>query len=60
MLKVKDLKDGMKVVNEVGTEFEVVGKKGRKYVMLKRLSDGRIWFYDNESLMVEEVKVIEG
>ena len=58
MLKVKDLKDGMKVVNEVGTEFKVVGKKGRKYVMLKRLSDGRVWYYDNYALEGEEVKVI--
>ena len=58
MLKVKDLKDGMKVVNEVGTEFEVVGKKCRKYVMLKRLSDGRVWYYDNYALEGEEVKVI--
>lgn len=58
MLKVKDLKDGMKVVNEVGTEFEVVGKKGRKYVMLKRLSDGRVWYYDNEGLEVQQVKVM--
>lgn len=33
-------------------------RKGRKWVSLERLSDGRIRFYDNESLMVEEVKVI--
>lgn len=58
MLKVKDLKDGMKVVSVFGTEFEVVGKKGRKYVMLKRLSDGRVWYYDNEGLEVQQVKVI--
>ena len=58
MLKVKDLKDGMKVVSVFGTEFEVVGKKGRKYVMLKRLSDERVWYYDNYALEGEEVKVI--
>ena len=58
MVKVKDLKVGMKVVNLQGTEFTVDDRKGRKWVSLKRLSDGRIWFYDNESLMVEEVKVI--
>lgn len=58
MVKVKDLKVGMKVVNLSGTEFKVDDRKGRKWVSLKRLSDERIWFYDNESLMVEEVKVI--
>ena len=58
MVKVKDLKVGMKVVNLQGTEFKVDDRKGRKWVSLKRLSDERIWFYDNESLMVEEVKVI--
>lgn len=59
MVKVKDLKVGMKVVNIQGTEFKVTDRNGRKWVSLERLSDGRIWFYDNESLMVEEVKVIE-
>lgn len=59
MLKVKDLKDGMKVVNEVGTEFEVVGKKGRKYAMLKRLSDERVWSYDNETLKIEKVEAVK-
>lgn len=58
MVKVKDLKVGMKVVNIQGTEFKVTDRKGRKWVSLERLSDGRIRFYDNESLMVEEVKVI--
>lgn len=58
MVKVKDLKVGMKVVNLQGTEFKVADRKGRKWVSLERLSDGRIWLYDNESLMVEEVKVI--
>lgn len=57
MLKVKDLQEGMNVVNVNGTEFEVVGKQGRKYVQLKRLSDGRVWFYDNETLKIEKVKV---
>lgn len=57
MLKVKDLQEGMNVVNVNGTEFEVIGKQGRKYVQLKRLSDGRVWFYDNETLKVEKVKV---
>jgi hypothetical protein len=56
-MKVKDLKEGLKVVNVSGTEFEVVGKQGRKYVQLKRLSDGRVWFYDNETLKVEKVEV---
>lgn len=60
MVKVKDLKVGMNVVNIQGTEFKVADRKGRKWVSLERLSDGRIQFYDNESLMVEEVKVIEG
>jgi hypothetical protein len=60
MVKVKDLKVGMNVVNIQGTEFKVADRKGRKWVSLERLSDERIWFYDNESLMVEEVKVIEG
>lgn len=60
MVKVKDLKVGMNVVNIQGTEFKVADRKDRKWVSLERLSDGRIWFYDNESLMVEEVKVIEG
>lgn len=58
-MKVKDLKEGMKVVNVSGTEFEVVRKQGRKYVQLKRLSDGRVWFYDNETLKVEKVEVIK-
>lgn len=57
MLKVKDLQEGMNVVNVNGTEFEVIGKQGRKYVQLKRLSDGRVWSYDNETLKVEKVKV---
>lgn len=58
-MKVKDLKEGMNVVNVNGTKFEVVGKQGRKYVQLKRLSDGRVWFYDNETLKVEKVEVIK-
>ena len=59
MLKVKDLQEGMNVVNVSGTEFEVIGKQGRKYVQLKRLSDGRVWSYDNETLKVEKVKAIK-
>lgn len=58
-MKVKDLKEGMNVVNVSGTKFEVVGKQGRKYVQLKRLSDGSVWFYDNETLKVEKVEVIK-
>ncbi|AQY55354.1 hypothetical protein MS1_37 [Streptococcus virus MS1] len=58
MLKVKDLKEGMKVVSVFGTEFEVVGKLGRKYVQLKRVTDGAVWHYDNEGLEVQQVKVM--
>ena len=57
--KVKDLKEGTKLVNKYGTEFEVVGKQGRKYVQLKRLSDGRVWNYDNETLKIEKVEVVK-
>lgn len=57
--KVKDLKEGTKLVNKNGTELEVVGKKGRKYVMLKRLSDGRVWFYDNETIKAERMEVMK-
>ena len=57
MVKVKDLKVGMKVVNVQGTEFKVNDRKGRKWVSLERLSDRRIWLYDNESLKVERVEV---
>ena len=57
--KVQDLKEGTKVVNKYGTEFEVVGKQGRTYVELKRLSDGRVWSYDNETLKVERVEVVK-
>ena len=35
MVKVKDLKVGMKVVNLQGTEFKVDDCKGRKWVSLK-------------------------
>lgn len=59
MAKVKDLQVGMKVVNEAGTEFEVTSRQGRKWVGLERLIDGRIWFYDNETLMVEKVEVVK-
>lgn len=59
MVKVKDLQVGMKVVNIAGTEFKVTDRKGRKWVSLERLSDGRIWFYDNESLLVENVEVVK-
>lgn len=59
MAKVKDLKVGMKVVNEKGTEFEVTSRQGRKWVGLERLTDGRIWFYDNETLLVEKVEVVK-
>ena len=58
MLKVKDLKEGMKVVSVFGTEFEVVGKLGRKYVQLKRVTDDAVWHYDNEGFEVQQVKVI--
>jgi len=58
MLKVKDLKEGMKVVSVFGTEFEVVGKSGRKYVQLKRVTDATVWHYDNEGLEVQQVKVM--
>lgn len=58
MLKVKDLKEGMKVVSVFGTEFEVVGKLGHKYVQLKRVTDGAVWHYDNEGLEVQQVKVM--
>lgn len=59
MLKVKDLQEGMNVVNVNGTEFEVIRKRGRKYVQSKRLSDGRVWFHGNETLKVEKVEVIK-
>lgn len=59
MVKVKDLKVGMNVVNAKGTEFKVTDRKGRKWVSLERLSDGHIWFYDNESLLVEKVEVVK-
>lgn len=49
----------MKVVNEKGTEFEVTSRQGRKWVGLERLTDGRIWFYDNETLLVEKVEVVK-
>ncbi|ADT64037.1 hypothetical protein [Streptococcus phage Dp-1] len=59
MVKVKDLQVGMKVVNAKGTEFKVTDRQGRKWVSLERLSDGRIRFYDNESLMDEKVEVVK-
>lgn len=59
MAKVKDLQVGMKVVNEAGTEFEVTSRQGRKWVGLERLIDGRVWFYDNETLKVERVEVVK-
>ena len=46
-------------MNKYGTEFEVVGKQGRKYVQLKRLSDGRVWSDDNDTLKVERVEVMK-
>ena len=58
MVKVKDLKEGMKVVSVFGTEFEVVGKLGRKYIQLKRVTDGAVWHYDNEGLEVQQAKVM--
>lgn len=59
MTKVKELKEGMNVVSRYGTEFEVVGHKGRKYVQLKRLHDGRVWFYDNAGLELEGAEVVK-
>lgn len=59
MVKVKDLQVGMNVVNVAGTEFKVTDRKGRKWISLERLSDERIWFYDNELLLVEKVEVVK-
>lgn len=59
MAKVKDLQVGMKVVNNAGTEFEVTSRQGRKWIGLERVADGRIWFYDNETLLVEKVEVVK-
>lgn len=57
--KVKDLKEGTKVVDRYGTEFEVVGKQGRKYVQLKCLRDERVRYYDNEGLKINLVEVVK-
>lgn len=59
MTKVKDLQVGMKVVNNAGTEFEVTSRQGRKWVGLTRIIDERVWFYDNETLLVEKVEVMK-